>query len=71
MTTGQVDPGVVKLPEPEWIGEVLGTTITGLDTKLLGESRGFQSTTWRLNLSCEPPESGPASVILKSETSDA
>lgn len=70
MTAGQVDPGIVKLPEPKWIGEALGTSITGLDTKLLGESRGFQSTTWLLNLSCEPPESGPASAILKSETSD-
>lgn len=70
MTADQVEPGVVKLPEPEWIGEVLGTTITGLDTQLLGEARGFQSTTWRLSLRCDPPESGPASVILKSETSD-
>lgn len=60
----------VQHPEPGWIGEALGTTITGLDAKLMGEARGLQSTTWRLQLQCHPPESGPASVILKSETAD-
>lgn len=71
MPADQLDPSVVKLPEPEWIGEALGITITSLDAELLGEARGFQSTTWRLTLHCDPPESGPASVILKSETSNA
>jgi len=61
---------LVRHPEPGWIGEALGTTVTGLQAKLLGEARGFQSTTWRLELSCEPPEAGPASVILKSETAN-
>jgi len=70
MPAEPVDPAIVKLPEPEWIGEALGTTITGLDAQLLGEARGFQSTTWRLTLHCDPPGSGPDSVILKSETSN-
>jgi len=68
MPTDPPDPSVVQLPEPEWIGEALGTTITGLEAQLLGEARGFQSTTWRLTLRCDPPGSAPESVILKSET---
>ena len=70
MTAVQVDASLVQRPEPDWIGSVLGTAITGLDARLLGEARGFQSTTWRLALRCDPPGSGPSSVILKSETSD-
>ena len=61
---------VVKHPEPEWIGAVLGTTIRSLEARLLGEARGLQSTTWHLQLDCDPAEGGPASVILKSETSN-
>ena len=61
---------VVKQPEPGWIGQALGTSVTALEARLLGEARGFQSTTWHLQLRCEPPEGGPASVILKSETAD-
>ena len=67
-----IDPPemLVKQPEPQWIGEALGTNVKSLEAKLLGEGRGFQSTTWRLELNCDPPEQGPASVILKSETSN-
>lgn len=36
----------------------------------MGPSRGFQSTTWKLHLSCEPAGSAPATVVLKSETSN-
>lgn len=61
---------MVKNPEADWIGQALGTTITDLEAKLLGEGRGLQSTAWRLDLRCEPPGSGPASVILKSETAN-
>ena len=60
----------VRLPEPGWIGEVLGTTVTSLEAKRLGEGKGLQSTAWRLELSCDPPGSGPSSVILKSETAN-
>ena len=60
----------VKQPEPGWIGQVFGTTVTSLEARLLGEARGFQSTTWHLKLRCDPPEGGPASVILKSETAN-
>ena len=70
MPADSVQPAIVQLPEPEWIGEALGVTITDLKAELLGEARGFQSTTWRLTLRCDPPGSGPESVILKSETSN-
>ena len=70
MSAVSLDESIVKAPEPDWIGSALGLTITSLDAELLGEARGFQSTTWRLGLTCEPPGNGPASVILKSETSD-
>jgi hypothetical protein len=70
MSASSPDESVVKQPKPEWIGEALGTSITSMEARLLGEARGFQSTTWRLLLSCDPPEAGPASVILKSETAD-
>ena len=68
MPADAIDPSVVKLPEAGWISEALGTTITGLEAQLLGEARGFQSTTWRLTFRCDPAGSGPTSVILKSET---
>jgi len=61
---------LVRHPEPGWIGEALGTTVKSLETRLLGEARGFQSTTWLLQLNCDPPGGGPASVILKSETAN-
>lgn len=70
MAAAASDETVVRQPEPGWIGEVLGTTVTGLEAKLLGESKGLQSTAWRLHLRCEPLGSGPASVILKSETAN-
>jgi hypothetical protein len=60
----------VKRPEPGWIGEALGTTVNSLEAQLLGENRGFQSTTWRLLLNCEPADTAPSSVILKSETAN-
>ncbi len=60
----------VKLPEAGWIGDVLGTTIASLEIQPMGPSRGFQSTTWKLHLTCEPAGSGPATVVLKSETSN-
>lgn len=70
MAVAAFDDAVVKQPEPGWIGRVLGTTVTSLEARLLGKGRGFQSTTWHLQLRCDPPEGGPASVILKSETAD-
>jgi hypothetical protein len=70
MPAAESDESRVRLPEPGWIGEVLGTTITSLEAQLLGEGKGLQSTAWRLQLTCDPPGSGPASVILKSETSN-
>ncbi|MEB3199455.1 MAG: phosphotransferase [Synechococcaceae cyanobacterium] len=64
------DPVTVKLPAPDWIGDALGITIRDLEARVLGEGRGLQSTTWRLQLDCEPRDDGPTSVILKSETAD-
>jgi hypothetical protein len=59
-----------KLPQAEWISEALGTTVVDLQAELLGDEMGLQSTTWRLQLRYAEPGSGPASLILKSETSD-
>ena len=59
-----------KVPEKEWISEALGTTVVDLQADLLGDEMGLQSTTWRLQLRYADPGSGPASLILKSETSD-
>lgn len=61
----------VRQPDPEWIGDILGAKILSLEATLLSESRGFQSTTWHLRLEAETPGTCPASVILKSEASDA
>lgn len=55
MPAAHFDKSVVKLPEPGWIGEVLGTTFTSLEAQLLGQGKGLQSTAWRLQLSCDPP----------------
>ena len=44
------DPSVVKVPEVEWIGDVLGCRIKDLRANRLGDGRGLQSTasiTWR------------------------
>ena len=60
----------IKLPETAWIAEVLGTAISAMEVRVLDRSRGFQSTTWQLQLGCKPPGSGPESLVLKSETSD-
>lgn len=60
----------VRRPDPQWIGDILGAEIRSLEASLLSESRGFQSTTWLLQLEAETPGSCPASVILKSEASD-
>lgn len=59
-----------KVPQAEWISEALGTTVVDLQAEPLGDELGLQSTTWRLQLSYADPGSGPASLILKSETSD-
>lgn len=59
-----------KVPQAEWISEALGSTVVDLQAELLGDELGLQSTTWRLQLSYASPGSGPATLILKSETSD-
>ena len=33
---------LVMQPEPQWIGEALGTNVKSLEAKLLVEGRGFQ-----------------------------
>ncbi len=60
----------IKTPEPGWIGEVLGTIIQDMKIMPMGPARGFQSTTWKLQLTCDPPGSAPETVILKSETTN-
>jgi thiamine kinase-like enzyme len=71
METTVTQGGVqIKTPEPGWIGEVLGTTILDMEIMPMGPARGFQSTTWKLQLTCDPPGSAPETVILKSETTN-
>jgi hypothetical protein len=59
-----------RVPDKDWISEALGATVEELQADLLGDELGLQSTTWRLQLRYTEPGSGPASLILKSETSD-
>jgi len=59
-----------RVPQADWISEALGSTVVDLQAELLGDEMGLQSTTWRLQLRYAEPGSGPASLILKSETSD-
>jgi hypothetical protein len=71
METTVTQGGVqIKTPEPGWIGEALGTTVQAMEIMPMGTARGFQSTTWKLQLTCDPPGSGPETVILKSETTN-
>ena len=60
----------IKNPERGWIGDVLGTTIQDMEIMPMGAARGFQSTTWKLQLKSDPPGSAPRTVILKSETTN-
>ena len=70
MAESDFDPSVVKVPEPDWIGDVLGCRIKNLRVNRLGDGRGLQSTAWRLGLEAEPADGCPATLILKSETAD-
>ncbi len=63
-------PMEIQLPELGWIAEVLGTTISAMEIRAMETGRGFQSTTWQLLLSCDPPGSAPESLVLKSETTN-
>jgi len=69
-TDSSLDGIRIKRPEAGWIGDVLGTTIKDIDIQPMGTSRGFQSTTWKLKLTCDPPGSAPETVVLKSETTN-
>ena len=70
MAESSFDPSVVKVPEAEWIGDVLGCRIKNLRADRLGDGRGLQSTAWRLGREAEPADGCPATLILKSETAD-
>ncbi|QNJ24491.1 phosphotransferase enzyme family protein [Synechococcus sp. SYN20] len=70
MAESSFDPSVVKVPEAEWIGDVLGCRIKNLRADRLGDGRGLQSTAWRLGLEAEPADGCPETLILKSETAD-
>ena len=67
--TAQTVAGI-RQPETTWLSEGLGTRITGLESRVIGSSRGFVSTTWRLRLEADPPGSAPPSLVLKSESSN-
>lgn len=56
--------------EPAWLSEQLGCEVVGLEEELIGQERGFLSTTRRLHLRTDPVGSGPASVVFKCESGD-
>lgn len=60
----------LRRAEAGWLSEQLGLSVTGFKEEVIGASRGFISTTWRLDLQTDPPGSTPQSVVLKSETSN-
>lgn len=64
------EPVAIRTPERQWLSEVLGVCISDLQTRVVGESRGFISTTWQLRLSTDPPGLLPATLVLKSESSN-
>ncbi len=70
MAEGCFDPAVVRVPEADWIAEVLGCKIRHLQAERLGDGRGLQSTAWRLSLESDPVDACPPTLILKSETAD-
>lgn len=60
----------IRTPDPEWLAQVLGVSISHVEAQVIGDSRGFISTTWQLRLSTDPPGSLPPSLVLKSESSN-
>lgn len=64
----QVSP--IRTPERQWLCEVLGASITDVQARVIGDSRGFISTTWQLSLSTDPPGVLPVTLVLKSESSN-
>jgi aminoglycoside/choline kinase family phosphotransferase len=65
------DPAAAGIRRPElvWLSEVLGQTITAMESLEIGASRGFLSTTWRVQLQTDPASALPSSLVLKSESS--
>lgn len=63
-------PEGLRRAEAGWLGEQLGVAVRGFEEEVIGASRGFISTTWRLVLDTDPPGVAPGSVVLKSETSN-
>jgi aminoglycoside phosphotransferase (APT) family kinase protein len=61
----------LRRAELGWLREQLGIELLGFEEEVIGASRGFISTTWRLRLQSDPPGVPPHSVVLKSETSNA
>ena len=60
----------IRTPDRDWLAQVLGVVITDLQARVIGESRGFISTTWQLSLSTDPPGRLPPTLVLKSESSN-
>lgn len=63
-------PSSIRTPDPEWLSQVLGVRISDLQARVIGDSRGFISTTWQISIKTEPPGLLPASLVLKSESSN-
>jgi len=60
----------MRTPDRHWLSEVLGVHLSEVRSRVIGDSRGFLSTTWQLRLRTDPPGLLPESLVLKSESSD-
>jgi hypothetical protein len=60
----------IRTPDRDWLSQVLGVSITDLQARVIGESRGFLSSTWQLSLGTDPPGRLPATLVLKSESAN-
>jgi Ser/Thr protein kinase RdoA (MazF antagonist) len=60
----------IRQPDAAWLAKVLGTDLAINDIKEIGSNRGFLSTTWRLLINATPADSAPASIVLKSQSSN-
>jgi hypothetical protein len=60
----------IRTPAAPWLSEVLGVRLSEVRSEVIGNSRGFLSTTWRLQLRTDPPGLLPESLVLKSESAN-
>lgn len=70
LAVGASPAPAIRTPDRDWLSQVMGVAITDLQAQVIGEGRGFISTTWQLTLATDPPGRLPATLVLKSESSN-